>query len=639
MSAKQYYDVDYESIKSRLKTYLSNQTALKDYNFEGAAISAWIHFLSYVVFYINTVLNFVANELFIATAQMEDNVFKSAYQLNYLPRRKSAPKMTLNVVNSADEDVTISAHTSFMMGQIQLSTIEDYTIPANSSADIIAYEGHWKTYSYTFEGKDFETFKLEDRENIDNDNFALYVNGVQWNHVYQDRNYYLANNYFIRYLLNFEIRFDKDRGFFNIPSEDDLIEVNYLYTNGATYNGLSYSSAFTPVTPFLNSSYLSITSTDYLKDGLDEEECASISQNAPLFYSAGGRCVTEDDYNFRIKQTSLYAALGDMVVYSSHRDYVDYNENPVEILTPSTKIDKGWFIFSGVRRNMNELFDDCQYGVLTFEEQQQIIEYFEYYRFMQVFGKYRRPSIMALQPHVQLKFTRGFDMDKETFELSMNHFMENYIGFNKQFSRSELISFLKSYTFVDYCDVNYSATVHFCQPLVSFQLTYDVETVTYEVGQTLYDTSVAVNTPRGKIIKIIPDRQIIVVEKLNSFNFIAGGAHALKVEEDPAIPSAPVVSVFAKSIIRLFNAIEPGTVSGTGPDGEIISDDGGGALLVDSVEQGYINYNTGYFEIEDVFSFDNQEFISFDVELDDPLNIAVQRETFLDHQRVIVEYL
>ena len=49
---KEFYDVDYENIKIRLKEFLSQQTILKDYNFEGSAISNWLNLVCYVIYYI-----------------------------------------------------------------------------------------------------------------------------------------------------------------------------------------------------------------------------------------------------------------------------------------------------------------------------------------------------------------------------------------------------------------------------------------------------------------------------------------------------------------------------------------------------------------------------------------------------------
>lgn len=624
MAYKQFYDVDYDSIKTRLKTFLSNQTILKDYNFEGAAISTWLNFISYVIFYINSIGNFIANELFIANAQLSENIYKSAYQLNYLPRRKVAPKINLSITNSHTSDILIPAYTEFQMGSIAVTTVQDYTIPASSSLTVEAYEGEWTTFEYTFQGNNFETFQLNDKETIDWIHYGLFVNGVKWKHVFEDQNYYLANNYFIRYLDNFEIKFDKADGFFNIPTTGDLITVKYLKTSGDTYNGLTYSTQLIINNTFLNSNYLTVTTTDYLKDGLAEEELESIAYRAPLFYSAAGRCVTENDYNFRIQQMPLYENMCDMIIYSSHKDVVDYFENPVEVLDENSKIDKGFFVYSGFRRVLDSSLVPT-YTNITESEKAEVVAYFENYRFMQVFGKYRIPNIFLIEPVINLKLIRDFDVDKEQLELDIHNFMENYVGFNKKINKSDLISFLREYDYVSYCDVDFNTSVLVSKP-------YSILTMSSIDGFAIGDYVENGLGAGGNIVDIRETTSAFVIERTNNIPFTATNIIS------NGVATEAYSTVYNDVVIRLFNAINDSTISST-IDGLTLEDSTLNYIYFDGVNIGDVNYDTGYINFADKFTFDTYDFIEVDFTLVDNSEIEVERETALDHKKAVITYL
>ena len=72
MSANTYLQVselDYDQIRSNLKTFLSNQDQLKDYDFDGSAMSVLLDVLAYNTHYNSFYLNMIGNEMFLDTAQ------------------------------------------------------------------------------------------------------------------------------------------------------------------------------------------------------------------------------------------------------------------------------------------------------------------------------------------------------------------------------------------------------------------------------------------------------------------------------------------------------------------------------------------------------------------------------------------
>lgn len=87
---KEFYNLDFDVLKSQFKTFISSQTEFQDYNFEGSALSQLLDVITFGIQYQQMYLNMATNELFLDTAQIENNVFKIANTLNYIPKRKSA---------------------------------------------------------------------------------------------------------------------------------------------------------------------------------------------------------------------------------------------------------------------------------------------------------------------------------------------------------------------------------------------------------------------------------------------------------------------------------------------------------------------------------------------------------------------
>ena len=112
----QMTDLDFNTIKNNLKTYLQSQDVLKDYNFEGSALSTLLDVLAYNTQYNAYYLNMVANEMFLDSAIQRDSVVSQAKILNYTPRSAVAPTatitLTVNQVTSAS--LTLPKYASFL---------------------------------------------------------------------------------------------------------------------------------------------------------------------------------------------------------------------------------------------------------------------------------------------------------------------------------------------------------------------------------------------------------------------------------------------------------------------------------------------------------------------------------------------
>ena len=95
----QVTELDFDDIKSNLKTYMKNQTEFTDYNFEGSALSTLIDLLAYNTHYLGMNANMAVNEAFLDTATLRSSVVSHAKTLGYTPRSARAPVAYLNVTS------------------------------------------------------------------------------------------------------------------------------------------------------------------------------------------------------------------------------------------------------------------------------------------------------------------------------------------------------------------------------------------------------------------------------------------------------------------------------------------------------------------------------------------------------------
>jgi hypothetical protein len=82
----QITDLDFNNIKTNLKKFLQSQDTLRDYNYEGSALSTLIDLLAYNTQYNAYYLNMIANEMFLDSALQRSSVVSHAKLLNYVPK-------------------------------------------------------------------------------------------------------------------------------------------------------------------------------------------------------------------------------------------------------------------------------------------------------------------------------------------------------------------------------------------------------------------------------------------------------------------------------------------------------------------------------------------------------------------------
>ena len=102
-SATSLVDLDFDKIKSNLKTHMKSQSIIRDYDFEGSNINVLLDVLSYNTSLNNYYINMLSNEMFLDTAQERDSILAHIKELNYVPRSVHSAVAYVNIEIQPDD--------------------------------------------------------------------------------------------------------------------------------------------------------------------------------------------------------------------------------------------------------------------------------------------------------------------------------------------------------------------------------------------------------------------------------------------------------------------------------------------------------------------------------------------------------
>ena len=323
-------EVDFTSIKSNLKTYLTSQDAFKDYNFEGSAMNTLLDVLSYNTHYNAVYANMVANEMFLDSAVKRDSVVSLAKHLGYIPSSSTSPTARINI--TVNNPVGAPAQLTMPKGTVFRSRVSDnnYQFVTTADVTIVPTEG---VYTFTNidlrEGTLLQLFytknsALTQRFIIPEPNIDTSVLSVKVQNSVSDletKTFTKAENildikntsnvYFINGVENGQYEITFGDGVLGTALDDgNIIILEYIVSNEDEANG---ASTFTLATAVGGSTNATITTVINAQNGGPRETVDSIKFNAPKFYSAQNRAVTAEDY--KVILPKLYNNVDTMQVW------------------------------------------------------------------------------------------------------------------------------------------------------------------------------------------------------------------------------------------------------------------------------------------------------------------------------------
>jgi hypothetical protein len=302
-------ELDFEGIRTNLKTFLSAQDTLKDYNFEGSALSTLIDVLAYNTHYNSLYTNLAVNEMFIDSASKYSSVVSLAKTIGYTASsvRSARAKLTVTVTlpvgeNPATLTLPIGTIFSGSVGdeQYYFNTITSYTAFQSAGVytftDVEIVEGTpiSKRYTaspaaqYVVPNKFADTSSLNVKVQ-DNVGISVFTYANDLLNVTSTSAVYFIKQ---REDLYYEVYFG-DGNLGKAVDAGNIVSLSYNKSSGSAANGVSafdYSSGFRGDVTY------EVVTTTSAQLGSDAETIDSIRFNAPRAYIAQNRCVTTDDY-------------------------------------------------------------------------------------------------------------------------------------------------------------------------------------------------------------------------------------------------------------------------------------------------------------------------------------------------------
>lgn len=304
-------ELDFDAIKSNLKTYLQGQTQFSDYDFEGSSLSVLLDILAYNTHYNALYTNLAVNESFLDSASKRSSIVSRAKEIGYIPYSATGATATVNIVvsntTSTPATLTIPALQAFT-ATVDGTSYNFY----NTSAEVATLNG--STYTFTnveikegtplqfkYEASDntryfipnnnvdLSTVKVRVQENASSSTFETFVREEELLDLDGE-----SKVFFVKEIDNqlYELEFGNDvigKGIAN----GNIVTIDYMTTNKDEANGarlFSYNGAT------LLGGTLAISTVLTASGGSDIEDIESIRYNAPRYYTAQNRAVTTEDY-------------------------------------------------------------------------------------------------------------------------------------------------------------------------------------------------------------------------------------------------------------------------------------------------------------------------------------------------------
>src|SRR6056300_727807 len=309
-------DLDFDSIKTNLKTFLQSQAEFQDYNFEGSGFSILLDLLAYNTHYLGFNANMLANEMYLDSADIRKNIISLAKMLGYTPTSAKAPTATIDILlnNASGASVTMAKGTVFTSSisgtSYQFVTNASHTItPLNGVyrfSNIPVYEGTLTTFKYTVNTSDPDQRFIIPSANADTSTLKVQIQNSSGDTT--TSTYTLATGitsldstsrvYFLQEVEDgkFEVYFG-DGVIGKSLSDGNIVILEYVVTNKTEANGASTFALSGSIETF---SDVTITTVSNAQGGSEPQSKESIRFNAPLQYSAQDRAVTTSDYETKV---------------------------------------------------------------------------------------------------------------------------------------------------------------------------------------------------------------------------------------------------------------------------------------------------------------------------------------------------
>ncbi len=311
-------DLEFDDIKTNLKTYLSSQDKFQDYDFEGSGMSVLIDLLAYNTHYMGYYANMLGNEMFMESAALRESVISHAKHLGVTPTSVTSPTAKLNFTftpTGSPPSLTIAKNTKFTTKlnginykflttkttSVLRSTSDTYT-----ASGVEVKEGKLLSRQYMVEssnntqrftipnaGVDTSTIIVNVQTSDSNTHTDTYKNGEALDVTTikgTDKVYFIHEIENRQYELTFG-----DGAVGKQLSHGNIIYIEYMVSSGSATNKASLFTAFSTVAGLNPANYILTTHTA-AAGGAEIQSIESLKFITPKLYQAQKRACTRDDY-------------------------------------------------------------------------------------------------------------------------------------------------------------------------------------------------------------------------------------------------------------------------------------------------------------------------------------------------------
>ena len=321
MALTQYTNLDFEEVKVSLREYLRANSNFTDFDFEGSNLSILIDLLAYNTYTTAYNTNMVANEAFIDSATLRENVVALARNIGYVPssRRAATANITFTVDLGQGSDISSVTLKAGLFGlgdfgntNYTFCTSEDYISPVTddfASFTIPIKQGTYLQKQFVVDTSqpnqrfiipnpyvDTSTIRVDVRDSVSSGTRKTYAQldnivGITTS----------SETYLIQEVQDEKYELLFGDGVLGKKLENgNSIDVSYLVCDGKGGNGVAN---FTFAGKLIDNDGVIITSgisdiitNENARNGAEVENIDTIRNLAPRVYSAQHRAVTSNDY-------------------------------------------------------------------------------------------------------------------------------------------------------------------------------------------------------------------------------------------------------------------------------------------------------------------------------------------------------
>ena len=304
-------NINFNTIKSNLKTFLRAKPEFTDYDFEGSGLSQVIDLLAYNTYYNSVYTNMVGNEMFLDSAQIRNNVVARAKMLGYTPTSARGATASLNVTITPSTNlnsVTINANTLFTSTldgvQYKFTTPDTYVLTRESgysSNTVIIKEGEPLAQRFTVNTSTSQRYILNN-SNIDTTSIKV---SIQTSSANTARRTFTEATNIVDVQANSQVYFiqENEDGKYELLFGDgvlgkaldngNIVIADHLVTNGSVVNG---ANNFVAPSALGGQASFVVSVANSASGGANSENIESIKFNAPKSFQRQNRTVIKNDY-------------------------------------------------------------------------------------------------------------------------------------------------------------------------------------------------------------------------------------------------------------------------------------------------------------------------------------------------------